>query len=124
MKTVSLEEAMKRAVPGPLEADSLASIWSPSDYGGDGHVANCSHAAIDTEYHAKDYEKATAVLLAHAYNLFPKVVEALKQVRAIIVDGAKEGFNPLAGDWADRLFRSQGMSHDVVKKATTVELPE
>lgn len=36
--------------------------------------------------------------------------EALKHVRAIIVDGALTGFNCHSGDWAERLFLSQGVT--------------
>ena len=36
--------------------------------------------------------------------------EALTQVREIIKEGAMEGFNPMAGTWAERLFASQAMT--------------
>jgi len=32
---------------------------------------------------------------------------ALKLVRGIISEAAPEGFNPMIGDWAERLYRSQ-----------------
>jgi hypothetical protein len=47
----------------------------------------------------------------------PLLYEALIHIREIIKDGALEGFNPMAGDWAERLFKSQHMSHEAVKKA-------
>jgi hypothetical protein len=39
---------------------------------------------------------------------------ALTYVRSIIKDGAMTGFNPLDGDWAERLFKSQALTHDVL----------
>jgi len=41
--------------------------------------------------------------------------DGLKLVREIIKDGAMTGFNPLDGDWATRLFESQGITHRLVK---------
>ena len=32
---------------------------------------------------------------------------ALRNVQSLISEGAKEGFNPDKGDWAERLFHSQ-----------------
>lgn len=37
--------------------------------------------------------------------------EALEMVRGIIVDAATVGFNCHDGDWADRLFASQAVTH-------------
>jgi hypothetical protein len=120
MKTVSLEGALKLASKPPLrvleefgnrivdENEEMLVI-----------VENPSTSKFD-----RTKWETNAAILAHAFNLFPEVVEALKEVRAIIVDAAKEGFNPHAGDWANRLYASQGMSHDVVKRAETVQLPD
>lgn len=57
--------------------------------------------------------RANARLIAAA----PDLLAALLHVRALIVEGAMTGFNCHDGDWAERLFASQGMSHDAVKKA-------
>lgn len=40
---------------------------------------------------------------------------ALMHVRDIIKDGAMTGFNCHDGDWADRLFASQGLTHPLVR---------
>lgn len=53
---------------------------------------------------------ATALRTASPQPVPVGVVEALVLVREIIKDGAMVGFNPLDGDWADRLFKSQGVS--------------
>lgn len=66
MKTITLEEALKRATDGPLEVSKFADApgyaigfpWIASVTGGD--------------------DKINAALLAHCYNVLPKVVEALK----------------------------------------------
>mgnify|MGYP003392962660 CR=1 FL=1 len=34
----------------------------------------------------------------------------------LISEGALEGFNPLEGTWADRLFRNQGAIHDALNR--------
>jgi hypothetical protein len=47
----------------------------------------------------------------------PDLLAALYNVRQIISEGAMEGFNPLAGDWAERLFASQGITSTAIKKA-------
>lgn len=39
---------------------------------------------------------------------------ALVHVRKIIVEGAETGFNCRDGDWADRLFASQAMTHSAL----------
>ena len=49
-----------------------------------------------------------------------ELVGALEMVRSIIVEGAVVGFNPFhGGNWAERLFRSQGAT-----KATLAKIKE
>lgn len=48
-----------------------------------------------------------------------KLREALKLVRGIIVEGALTGFNPQDGDWAERLFVSQGATHAALEQRVT-----
>lgn len=57
--------------------------------------------------------QANARLIAAA----PDMLEALEYTRNIIREGLEVGFNPLHGDWADRLFESQGMTTKAIKKA-------
>ena len=35
------------------------------------------------------------------------LIDSIKLVRSCIKDGCPSGFNPLEGDWAERLFASQ-----------------
>lgn len=46
---------------------------------------------------------------------------ALMAVREIIAEGAPTGFNPMEGDWADRLFRSQAVTHRALTSSPLVE---
>lgn len=43
--------------------------------------------------------------------------EALEHVRAIIVEAAMTGFNYADGDWAERLYASQAITHAALKSA-------
>jgi hypothetical protein len=45
-----------------------------------------------------------------------KARAALRHVRAIITDGALTGFNCLDGDWAERLYASQALTHAAVRE--------
>lgn len=47
----------------------------------------------------------------------PDILEALECVRSIIREGLEVGLNPLYGDWADRLFESQGITGKAIRKA-------
>lgn len=58
-----------------------------------------------------------AAFIVNAVNAHDTLVNAIEAVRAIIIEGAETGFNPRSGDWADRLFRSQGLTYDALKLA-------
>lgn len=60
-----------------------------------------------------EIDRANALLIAAA----PDLLEALQLIRSIIADAAPTGFNPLEGDWAERLYLSQSVSADAVRKA-------
>lgn len=47
----------------------------------------------------------------------PELLAALQLVRELIVEAAMTGFNCHDGDWAERLFASQQVSHDAIVKA-------
>lgn len=47
----------------------------------------------------------------------PELLEAIKLVRSIISEAAATGFNCHDGDWAERLFKSQAVTHAAVRKA-------
>ena len=48
-----------------------------------------------------------------------EMVAAIKLVRQIICDGAESGFNPLSGDWAERLYQSQAVTFKFAKLGGT-----
>ena len=63
---------------------------------------------------ATDAEKiANATLISAA----PELLEALDNVHKLICEGAKEGFNPLTGTWAEELFKSNSATHAAINKA-------
>lgn len=72
---------------------------------------------MPTEIDANDTSRAqaNAELIVKSVNALPVLVKALEEVRKIISEGAMEGFNPKVGDWAERLFASQGMTNEVLK---------
>lgn len=43
------------------------------------------------------------------------LIDSIKLVRSCIIDACPHGFNPLKGDWADRLFLSQADTHKALK---------
>ena len=45
-----------------------------------------------------------------------KLREVLWRTRFIICEGVTEGFNPLVGDWADKLFLNNGNIAEVLDK--------
>lgn len=57
--------------------------------------------------------KANAQLIAAA----PDLLAALTNVRGLIAEAAMTGFNCRDGDWAERLYVSQQVSSDAIKKA-------
>ena len=65
----------------------------------------------------KDEAHANAEFIVRAVNAHDDLVAAVKLVRSIIGEAAPEGFNPLVGDWAARLFLSQHDTHAALTKA-------
>lgn len=53
----------------------------------------------------------------HLMTAAPDLLAALQHVRKLIVEGAMTGFNYKDGDWAEKLFNSQALSHAAVSKA-------
>lgn len=64
----------------------------------------------------RDAHRAGAEL-AEVKDINAELVAALEHVRSLIVEGALVGFNCGEGDWAERLFASQAMTFEAVKKA-------
>lgn len=46
---------------------------------------------------------------------FEEMVEAIKEIRHLICAAAEEGFNPLMGDWAEKLFLTNARTHRLLK---------
>ena len=53
----------------------------------------------------------------HKMAAAPSLYEALADVHALICEGAETGFNPLTGDWAERLFASNAKTSDALRSA-------
>jgi hypothetical protein len=70
-------------------------------------------ATADEAAVAEVIDRANAHLIAAA----PEMYEALASVQKLIAEGAKTGFNPLDGDWAERLFVSQQKTSAALSKA-------
>lgn len=47
----------------------------------------------------------------------PEMFEALAAVHQLVCEAALTGFNPHDGDWAERLYASQGQRFDALRKA-------
>jgi hypothetical protein len=58
-----------------------------------------------------------AAELTRLRSLNAELVEAIQLVRSIIVDGATTGFNCHDGDWAERLYTSQAVTHRALARA-------
>lgn len=48
----------------------------------------------------------------------PDMLEALREVNALISEGAEHGFQPLVDDFAERIFASQRKTYAAISKAT------
>ena len=59
---------------------------------------------------------------AHLIAAAPDLLASLTNVRRLITEAAMTGFNCHEGDWAERLFASQQVSSDAIRKATGTEL--
>lgn len=99
---------MSKHTPGPwtyYPEDNI--IVSKSGYRLLDWIARSTAVSIDER-------NANARLIAAA----PELLEALQSVHKIIIEGSLEGFNPLIGDWAKRLYESQYNTSIAIKKAT------
>jgi hypothetical protein len=117
MKTVSLEEVLKRAMAAPLSCrkGDESVLGQFFDIEKDGKHVGCGGAG-ELGFHAVDRNRCTFALLVHAFNLFPEVVEALKDVTDALAD------------YESDLECPKGPAHSraevVLAKAETIELPE
>lgn len=123
-----MEESSSAAVAAPLlEVRNRTRYHNPTE----GRWFLLPVGASDTQVptatidHSRDGHEPTrlsaeddARRLALAWNCHDELLAALVHVRSIIVEAANTGFNWADGDWAERLFASQGPSFDAVAKAT------
>ena len=59
--------------------------------------------------------RLTAEYASLAINNHDNLVKALADVHKLIVEASQTGFNCFIGDWADRLYRSQDNTFDVLR---------
>lgn len=118
MKTIPLEEAYRRATPGPLHV----SPFGTSDFDGltieSGFGLIATIAATDKESATDPENVANAAVLAHAFNVLPEVVEALRAAQCYMMEGNDD----------PRLERERRDSAKIIMsalaKASTVEIAE
>lgn len=71
----------------------------------------------DTEPHPEgdlvEHEEAQRVIQSQQEEI-DRLSGALTDVHKLICEGAKTGFNPLEGEWAEKLFRSNGKTYDAL----------
>lgn len=105
--------------PGPWRSDRDArAVYAGDmricDIRGWGHLTGQGHTALDlSPQEAVVIQTANARLIAAA----PDMLAALKAVRKVIAEASMTGFNCNDGDWAERLFASQQITHAAVAKA-------
>lgn len=77
---------------------------------------------LSTEFVGNDREEAFRVFVriisvVEKKEVAKELLDNIKAIREIINEAAVTGFNPKDGDWAERLFASQGNSFEAVKNA-------
>lgn len=93
---------ISKATPRPwFVQPNFLTIYNMSN----GNVGlTCAVASVLKDQSGPDAAKANAELIRRAVNSYDAMLAALKQVRALVCEGATTGFNPLDGDWAERLY--------------------
>lgn len=91
------------------DANAEYSLWSRGDDGVIHQIALFSAEYDDIKIPAK--ENATLAMAS------PDLLGVVLEVRRLICEAAEEGFNPLKGTWAERLYKTQAVSYEAVKKA-------
>jgi hypothetical protein len=118
---VSLEEALKRAMEGPLTCrkgdDSVLGQFYDIEKSGK-HVG-CGGAG-ENGPKAVDRNRCTFALLVHAFNLFPEVVEELRLAISLLQDARLV----MDKDREKNLDEWLPGIENTLAKAETIELPE
>lgn len=66
---------------------------------------------------AQNVSHEDAVPIVRAVNSYDAMLAALKEVRALVCEGAETGFNPLSGSWAERLYANNAKLSRAIRLA-------
>lgn len=95
----------------PWNIDEFGNIWSEDTSITKMSVIN-QHASGYRDKSQEEHESNSKLISAS-----PDMLEALLNVQKIIAEGASHGFNPSVGSWAIRLFESNQMTSNAIRKA-------
>lgn len=97
-----------------VNADHIT--WYTANNKGGSRVLLIDHDSAN--YYEETTEQIDALLgVAEKPSPVAELVAVIDLVRGIITEGAQVGFNPTAGDWAQRLYESQGATYRALRAA-------
>lgn len=99
--------------PGPWRSQGWVPTWAYIPIHDARHNLIASMYPDSGHKYTREQVEANARLVAAA----PELLECVKLIRQIVVDAAPDGFNPLVGDWAERLYASQSRTHKALLQA-------
>lgn len=85
---MNLKDVMAKATPGPFKVEGGTAIMAPTGWKADrdrwvlGASENVHIASTDQNHRSFAEQKANAAMLAHSYNMLPKLVEWMKEALA------------------------------------------
>jgi hypothetical protein len=110
----NVSHALMSFTPGGSEYFTRVTVGEWEDYYADADA--CQRRVRDRINKAEDGVR-------DQYRMGARLRDALVHVRKIIVEAAEAGFNCHDGDWADRLFASQAMTHSALTSQDRGEKP-
>jgi len=123
-----LRELLGKATKGPWYIHPLSSevsIGIKNRHSYSDRICDFPQWSNAKGHGSREEQLANAALIVEAVNKLPRLLDALDEakkaielVRACVMDGAPQGFNPLVGDWAMRLYESQA---DTLEALATIE---